>query len=127
MAAALKNTLFARLGLALLVIVGLIGGGFFALEQVTTRHYYEEITQRLNASIAMYVTGEMQLIENGDGVDTNHKTALEWYRKAANHKLTTAYRGIGRILRAGSAGEQDVAEAVDVVVEEGRDPAELND
>ena len=65
MAFALKNTLFARLGLALLVIVGLIGGGFFALEQVTTRHYYEEITQRLNASIAMYVTGEMQLIEDG--------------------------------------------------------------
>jgi signal transduction histidine kinase len=61
----LKNTLFARLGLALLVIVGLIGGGFFALEQVTTRNYYEEITQRLNASIAMYVTGEMQLIEGG--------------------------------------------------------------
>jgi signal transduction histidine kinase len=61
----LTNTLFARLGLALLVIVGLIGGGFFALEQVTTRLYYEEVTQRLNASIAMYVTGEMQLIEDG--------------------------------------------------------------
>jgi signal transduction histidine kinase len=64
-AAFVRNTLFARLGLALLLIVGLIGGGFFALEQVTTRHYYEEITQRLNASIAMYVTGEMQLIEEG--------------------------------------------------------------
>jgi hypothetical protein len=41
----------------------------------------------------------------------NHKTALEWYHKAAKHKLTMAYRGIGRILRSGSAGEQDVAEA----------------
>ena len=61
----LRNTLFARLGLALLLIVGLVGGGFFALEQYTTRSYYEEITQRLNASIAMYVTGEMQLIEDG--------------------------------------------------------------
>jgi len=60
-----RNTLFARLGLALLLTVGLIGGGFFALEQYTTRNYYEEVTQRLNASIAMYVTGEMQLIEDG--------------------------------------------------------------
>jgi len=59
------HTLFARLGAALLVVVVLIGGGFFAVDQVSTRLYYEEITQRLNASIAMYVTGEMQLIENG--------------------------------------------------------------
>ncbi len=65
MSGAITKTLFARLGLALVLIVGLIGGAFFALEQFTTRLYYEEITQRLNASIAMYVTGEMQLIENG--------------------------------------------------------------
>jgi len=64
--APLANTLFARLGFALLLVVGLIGGGFFVVEQFSTRHYYEEITQRLNASIAMYVTGEMQLIENGE-------------------------------------------------------------
>jgi len=51
------------------------------------------------------------LYENGDGVEMNHKTALDWYHKAARHKLTMAYRGIGRILRSGSAGEQDVAEA----------------
>ncbi len=58
------KTLFARLSLALLLVVALIGGGFFLVEQFSTRLYYEEITQRLNASIAMYVTGEMQLIEN---------------------------------------------------------------
>lgn len=59
------NTLFARLSAALLLVVALIGGGFFVVEQLSTRLYYEEITQRLNASIAMYVTGEMQLIEDG--------------------------------------------------------------
>jgi signal transduction histidine kinase len=59
------STLFARLSAALLLVVAIIGGGFFMVEQVTTRLYYEEITQRLNASIAMYVTGEMQLIEDG--------------------------------------------------------------
>jgi signal transduction histidine kinase len=58
------RTLYARLSVALLLVVALIGGGFFLVEQVTTRLYYEEITQRLNASIAMYVTDEMQLIED---------------------------------------------------------------
>lgn len=59
------STLYARLSAALLLVVALIGGGFFLVEQVSTRLYYEEITQRLNASIAMYVTGEMQLMEEG--------------------------------------------------------------
>ena len=59
------KTLFAKLSAALLVIVTLIGSGFFIVEQFSTRLYYEEITQRLNASIAMYVTGERQLIEAG--------------------------------------------------------------
>ncbi len=59
------NTLFAKLSLALLVIVLLIGSGFFFVERFSTRLYHEEITQRLNASIAMYVTGERQLMENG--------------------------------------------------------------
>jgi signal transduction histidine kinase len=59
------RTLFARLSAALFLVVAIIGGGFFAVEQFSTRLYYEEITQRLNASIAMYVTGEMQLIEDG--------------------------------------------------------------
>ena len=62
----LTHTLFARLGIALLLIVSLTGGAFFAIEHFSTRLYYEEITQRLNASIAMYVTNEMQLMENGE-------------------------------------------------------------
>lgn len=61
----MMRTLFSKLSLALLVIVMLIGSGFFVVAQVSTRLYYEEITQRLNAPIAMYVTGEQQLIENG--------------------------------------------------------------
>ena len=60
------NSLFSKLSAALLLVVALIGGGFFMVEQLSTRLYYEEITQRLNASIAMYVTGEMQLIEDGE-------------------------------------------------------------
>jgi signal transduction histidine kinase len=58
------NTLFAKLSLALLGIVVLTGSAFFLVERYSTQNYYEEITQRLNSSIAMYVTGERQLIEN---------------------------------------------------------------
>jgi signal transduction histidine kinase len=59
------KTLYSKLSIALLVIVALLGSSFFVVERFSTRLYYEEITQRLNASIAMYVTGERQLIEDG--------------------------------------------------------------
>ena len=61
----MMKSLFARLSLALLTIVTVTGGALFLLELFSTRHYHEEITQRLNASIARYVTGKSQLIEAG--------------------------------------------------------------
>ncbi len=60
------NTLFAKLSLALLAIVLLVGSAFFLIERYSNKNYYEEITQRLNAPIAMYVTGERQLIKQGE-------------------------------------------------------------
>jgi signal transduction histidine kinase len=60
------STLFARLSAALLVIILLVGSSFYFVELFSTRMYYEELTQRLNGSIAMYVTGERDLIENGE-------------------------------------------------------------
>jgi len=68
------KTLFARLSAAFLGIILLTGGGFYLVDQFSTRHYYEELTQRLNGSIAMYVTGERTLIENG--VVDHHALAL---------------------------------------------------
>lgn len=59
------KTLLARLSAALLVIIALIGSGFYLLERINTRLYYEELTQRLNGPIAMYVTGEHTLIQDG--------------------------------------------------------------
>ena len=61
----MMHTLFARLSIALLVIVGLMGSAFFVLDRINTRLYYEELTQRLNAPIAMYVTGQRTLINSG--------------------------------------------------------------
>jgi two-component system OmpR family sensor kinase len=58
------KSLFAKLSIALFLVVALLGSGFFLIERYSTQSYYEEITQRLNASIAMYVTGERQLMED---------------------------------------------------------------
>lgn len=60
------RSLLARLSAALLVIIAFIGTGFYVVERFSTRLYYEELTQRLNGSIAMYVTGERTLIEDGE-------------------------------------------------------------
>jgi signal transduction histidine kinase len=59
------KSLFAKLSAALLVIVILMGSVFFFAGRINTQLYYEELTQRLNAPIAMYVTGQRELINNG--------------------------------------------------------------
>lgn len=74
------NSLFAKLSVALLVIVILMGGAFFVADRANSRLYYEELTQRLNAPIAMYVTGQRQLISNGI-------TDLDSLRDLASHAM----------------------------------------
>ena len=59
------NTLFAKLSVALVIIVGAMGTAFFFLERTNTKAYYEELSQHLNAPIAMYVTNQRQLIAGG--------------------------------------------------------------
>jgi signal transduction histidine kinase len=59
------NTLSARLSAALLAIVVVMGTAFFTVDRLNSRLYHEELTQRLNASIAMYVTDQSQLITDG--------------------------------------------------------------
>ena len=74
------NTLFAKLSIALVIIVGAMGTAFFFLERTNTRAYYEELSQHLNAPIAMYVTNQRQLIT--DGVPD-----LESLRDLAGHAM----------------------------------------
>ena len=59
------NTLFAKLSVALLIIVGGMGTAFFFIDRVNTQTYYDELSQNLNAPIAMYVTDQRQLISDG--------------------------------------------------------------
>jgi len=66
--------------MALLIIVALMGSVFFVVDRIHTRLYYEELTQRLNAPIAMYVTGQRDLIS--DGVPD-----LDSLRELASHAM----------------------------------------
>ena len=74
------NTLFAKLSIALLVIVGGMGTAFFFIDRINTQTYYDELSQNLNAPIAMYVTDQRQLIS--DGV-----ADLESLRDLAGHAM----------------------------------------
>jgi len=60
------NSLYTRLALAFVVIIAAIGGGFYLVERWSMGRYHEELTQRLNASIAMYVTDQTALIRGGE-------------------------------------------------------------
>jgi signal transduction histidine kinase len=55
-----------KLSAAMLVIVVLLGVAFYAIDRYSVRLYYEELSQRLNASLAMYVANARPLIRNGD-------------------------------------------------------------
>ena len=74
------NNLFAKLSAALLAIVVLMGAAFFVVGRTNSLLYYEELTQRLNAPIAMYVTGQRQLITGGTA-------DLENLKELASHAM----------------------------------------
>jgi len=76
----LTHTLFVKLSIALLTIVVLMGAAFFVVDRINTRVYYEELTQKLNAPIAMYVTAQRELIAAG-------KPDLESLADLASHAM----------------------------------------
>jgi signal transduction histidine kinase len=49
----------------MLVIVVLLGGAFYQIDRYSVRMYHEELSQRLNSSLAMYVVNAESLISNG--------------------------------------------------------------
>ena len=64
------NSLYAKLSAAMIAIIVVVGGGFVVIFQTTTTLYYEELTQRLNAPIAMYVTSQQSLMHTDGSVDS---------------------------------------------------------
>lgn len=62
------RTLYAKLALVLFGLFILIGGAFLAAALYSAQMYQQEVTQRLNRSLAMYVVDEHVLL-NGDQVN----------------------------------------------------------
>lgn len=54
-----------KLSAAMFVVVLLLGAAFYTIDRYSVRLYYEELSQRLNASLAMYVVNAKPLIVNG--------------------------------------------------------------
>ena len=54
-----------KLSGAMFIIVLLLGAAFYAIDRYSVRLYYEELSQRLNASLAMYVVNASPLIRDG--------------------------------------------------------------
>ncbi len=55
-----------RLTAAVLMIVLLLGSVFYLIDRFSVRRYYEELSQRLNASLAMYVVNAGPLVSDGE-------------------------------------------------------------
>jgi signal transduction histidine kinase len=54
-----------KLSAAMLAVVIVLGAAFFIVDRYSVRVYYQELTQRLNASLAMYVVNAEPLISAG--------------------------------------------------------------
>jgi two-component system OmpR family sensor kinase len=70
------RSLYAKLSLAMIAIIVIVGGGFIVILRAMTTSYYEELTQRLNAPIAMYVTGQQSLMRADGSVDMDELQVL---------------------------------------------------
>ena len=66
--------LYYKLSAVMLVIVALLGSAFYVIDRYSVRLYYEELNQRLNSSLAMYVVNARPLISSGE---VNHEALTE--------------------------------------------------
>lgn len=58
-----------KLMLVLLAILLGLGGAFYIIDRKNIRLYYEDLTQRLNSSLAMYIANESPLLVDGQVVE----------------------------------------------------------
>ena len=54
-----------KLSAAMLAIVLVLGGAFYRIDRYSVELYFEELTQRLNAALAMYIVNAEPLIDGG--------------------------------------------------------------
>jgi signal transduction histidine kinase len=68
-----------KLSLATLAIVVLLGAAFYWIDRTSVRLYHEELSQRLNASLAMYVVNAEPLLQNAE---VNHEALATLAQRA---------------------------------------------
>ncbi len=61
----LFNTLYAKLALVLLLLFCLVGGAFLFAALYSAQMYQQEVAQRLNRDLAMYIVDEHVLFRDG--------------------------------------------------------------
>lgn len=67
------RTLYAKLSLALFVLFLLVGGAFFISSMYSAYMYQQEVAQRLNKDLAMYIVDEHVRIDDGKVDDDSLK------------------------------------------------------
>jgi signal transduction histidine kinase len=103
-----------KLSAAMFVIVLLLGAAFFAVDRYSVRLYYEELSQRLNASLAMYVVNAEPLISGGK---VNHQALDELANRAMVINPTAEIYLVapdGEILDHAFPAEEVVVDRVDI-------------
>ena len=55
-----------KLGLAMAGIVLVLGAGFYLVDRISVQLYFDELSQRLNGSLAMYVVNAHALFDQGE-------------------------------------------------------------
>lgn len=103
-----------RLSVAILVIVALLGAAFYVIDRYSVRLYYDELSQRLNASLAMYVAQSAPLIDDGrvnrDALDELASRAMVINPTAEIYLLGPE----GAVLGHGLPQDADVVASVDI-------------
>ncbi len=76
------SALNTRLSLAFVALIFFVGVGVLLVNQWLMQVYFEEYNQKLNASIAMYITGEYELMRDRDG-----SLDIEVFKQLAHHAM----------------------------------------
>jgi signal transduction histidine kinase len=103
-----------KLSGAMFIIVLILGAAFYAVDRYSVRLYYEELSQRLNASLAMYVVNAGPLIRGGE---VEHEALDELANRAMVINPTAEIYLVsrdGEILDFAVPPDEVVAERVDV-------------
>ncbi len=108
------QSLSFKLPAALVFLFSLIGITMVVLTRYSSDRYYQEVTQRLNAPVAMYVTGEAPLIRNG-AINTLALASLAHQAMIVNPSVEVYLLDTqGRVLGHGLGSAAEVSSVVDL-------------